>query len=222
MKTSHPAGVSIGEPQLPSWTSSHGRAGAWIVTAGPQRCRSSEYAIALLSLSQRDSAAYRPPMRRGKSAMPLLLVDGPGELGDGERPEVRGLQQVRCDAPAIERRVRRVVGLVFAVDEAHEPRVFHAVALGRAAGPENSLGESVLLIELDLIVGRRHPAHPVDERRGVSARRLLPGQLADGGVKLGHAEAGGRQAPEELRVLVLMAEFGEFLLEQVAIVVHGA
>ena len=36
VKASHPAGVSIGEPQLPSWTSSHGRAGAWIVTPGPQ------------------------------------------------------------------------------------------------------------------------------------------------------------------------------------------
>ncbi len=33
VRTSHPAGVSIGEPQLPSWISSHGRVGVWTVTA---------------------------------------------------------------------------------------------------------------------------------------------------------------------------------------------
>ena len=36
VKTSQPAGVSIGEPQLPSWISSHGRAGDWTVMASDQ------------------------------------------------------------------------------------------------------------------------------------------------------------------------------------------
>ena len=67
-----------------------------MVTAVPQRWRSAEYAIALLSLSQRDSAAYRPAMRRGNSAMPLLRVAGPAS---GETVNVRkSVVSSRCDA----------------------------------------------------------------------------------------------------------------------------
>ena len=37
VRTSQPSCVSIGEPQLPSWISSHGRSGIWTVMASPQR-----------------------------------------------------------------------------------------------------------------------------------------------------------------------------------------
>ena len=75
-------------------------------------------------------------------------------------------------------------------------------------------------IELDLVIGRRHPPDPVHQRHGVSAQHLLQAELRHGGVKLGHAETGRQQAPEELRVLVLAPELGELLLEQAAIVSH--
>ena len=45
----------------------------------------------------------------------------------------------------------------------------------------------------------------------------LPGQRADGGIKLGHAKALRQQAPQELRVLVLTAELGKLGLEDAAI-----
>ena len=76
-------------------------------------------------------------------------------------------------------------------------------------------------IELDLVAGRGHPAHPVDEGRGVSACRPLPGKLADGGIKLRQAEALRQQAQEELRVLAVMAELGKLRLEDAAIEVPG-
>ena len=81
------------------WTSSHGRAGAWMVTPGPQRRPSVEYAIALLSpvpAGQRRVA--RQAMRRGNSAMPLLRVAGPAS---GETVNVRkSAVSSRCDATA--------------------------------------------------------------------------------------------------------------------------
>ena len=38
----------------------------------------------------------------------------------------------------------------------------------------------MLLVELDFVVGRRYPAHPVDEGQGIRARLLPQGQFADG------------------------------------------
>ena len=75
----------------------------------------------------------------------------------------------------------------------------------------------MLLIELNLVAGRGHPSHPVDECRGVSAGRPLPGQLADGGIELSLAEAPRQQAPQQLRVLAGMAELGKLVLEDAAI-----
>src|SRR4051794_37709888 len=84
VSTSQPSSVSMGEPQLPSWIISHDRRGPWNDLAVPHRRGWSENAMALLSPSQRDRAAYLPSMRRGKSASPLFAAAGP-RTGDAEK-----------------------------------------------------------------------------------------------------------------------------------------
>ena len=56
VSTNQPSSVSIGEPQLPSWMISQGWQGVWITSDVFQQRRSSENAIAFVSLSDRDSA----------------------------------------------------------------------------------------------------------------------------------------------------------------------
>ena len=81
VSTSQPASVSIGGPQLPSCTTSQARSGTWTVSAVPHRDGDSESATPLVSRSGRDSAANRPPIRRGNSARPLLAAASP-TIGD--------------------------------------------------------------------------------------------------------------------------------------------
>ena len=45
VRSSHPAGVSIGEPQFPIWMNSHGSVGRSRICDSYQKCRSSEYMI---------------------------------------------------------------------------------------------------------------------------------------------------------------------------------
>ena len=78
-----------------------------------------------------------------------------------------------------------------------------------------------MLIELHGVVGRRHPPDPVDERGRVRACHLLSGEFGERGVQLGRREAGRQDAPQELCVLVVVAEFGEFPGEQGAVVRDG-
>ena len=79
----------------------------------------------------------------------------------------------------------------------------------------------MVLIELDGVAGRGHPARLVGKHRGVSARHVLLGELGERDIQLGRGEAGRQDAPEKARVLVLMAKLGEFLLEKFAIVRNG-
>ena len=75
--------------------------------------------------------------------------------------------------------------------------------------------------ELHGVVGRRHPPDPVDERGRVLAGQLLPTEFGERGGQFGRSEAGRQDGPQELCVLVVLAEFGEFPGEQVAIVGDG-
>ena len=52
----------------------------------------------------------------------------------------------------------------------------------------------MFLIELNLVAGRGHPSHSVDECRAVSAGRPLPEKLGDGGIELSLAESAWQQA----------------------------
>ena len=79
----------------------------------------------------------------------------------------------------------------------------------------------MVIIELHGVVGRRHPPDPVDERGRVRACHLLPIELTERGIQLGRGEAGRQDAPEEMCVLIVLAELGQFPGEQVAIVPDG-
>jgi len=56
VRTTQPASVSIGDPQLPICSSSHGRLGVWSVRVSPHQTPSGEEAMLLFSLSQRERA----------------------------------------------------------------------------------------------------------------------------------------------------------------------
>ena len=56
VSTIQPASVSIGEPQFPSWSSSHGRLGVCSVPAASHQTPSADVARALFSRSQRERA----------------------------------------------------------------------------------------------------------------------------------------------------------------------
>src|SRR5579863_404169 len=58
VRTSHPSGVSIGEPQLPTWTRSHGRLGSCTGAAESHDSPSADHATNERSRSQRDRHAY--------------------------------------------------------------------------------------------------------------------------------------------------------------------
>jgi len=75
--TTQPASVSIGEPQLPTFTDSHISLGRRMIFASLQWCGLSENMIKRFSLSCRESITKRPPTRRGKSAMPLFCTASP-------------------------------------------------------------------------------------------------------------------------------------------------
>ena len=57
MRTSQPASVSMGEPQLPSWTNSHEYVGLAISSLVCQKWSMSEYIKKMFSLSCRESMA---------------------------------------------------------------------------------------------------------------------------------------------------------------------
>ena len=78
--TSHPASVSIGDPQLPSCMTSQERAGARRGTDASQYSTSSLNAMWFVSKSGRVRATNRPPTVRGKIARPLPRAAGP-EMG---------------------------------------------------------------------------------------------------------------------------------------------
>src|SRR3954454_23249589 len=77
VRTSQPASVSIGEPQLPSWSTSHSWVGRCNGVELGQWRGSSEKASELVSRSHLERAAKRPWMRRGNSAKPLFAAAWP-------------------------------------------------------------------------------------------------------------------------------------------------
>ena len=74
MSSNQPASVSIGEPQLPICTNSHGYFGSWISCAWFQKRTLSEVIRYSFSPSVREIMAYLPSIFRGKSAMPLSIA----------------------------------------------------------------------------------------------------------------------------------------------------
>jgi hypothetical protein len=220
VKTSQPAGVSIGEPQLPSWTSSQGRAGAWTVTAS--RPAMSVVRSRRSRCSPGPSGTARRSGRRSAGETAPCPCSGrlTGELGDGECPEVGGLQQVRRDLRAVERRVGREVGGVASsvkrTNLASSMPWLSAGALGHS-----TRSDGVVRAELDLVVGRRHPPDPVGQRGGVPritccrrarrARRRARRRLKRGGSML-HRNCAFSSS---------LAELGELLLEEAAVVADG-
>src|SRR5882724_11441875 len=77
VSTSHPAGVSNGDPQLPTCNNSHGAVGPCSGTSSAHVRPSSELVRLVVSPSPRHSARYRPPTGRGNRAIPLLRAAGP-------------------------------------------------------------------------------------------------------------------------------------------------
>ena len=101
VSTIQPASVSTGEPQLPSWSSSHGRLGVCSVRASPHQTPSTDVAMALFSRSQRERATYRPPTRRGNRAMPLFRAAGPASWEmRNRRKSVVSISCGAIDAPS--------------------------------------------------------------------------------------------------------------------------
>ena len=77
LSTSQPASVSIGEPQLPSWTNSHGNVGFRSKLRGvPEMEMIGVHHVDVLVVLP-ASIAYRPLILRGNSAMPLFSTAGP-------------------------------------------------------------------------------------------------------------------------------------------------
>src|ERR1700722_6317473 len=77
VSTSQPAAVSMGDPQLPSWMTSHEAVGVWHATCSSHRYGFRVYEMVLDSRSLRERAANRPPIWRGKRASPLLAAAAP-------------------------------------------------------------------------------------------------------------------------------------------------
>jgi hypothetical protein len=104
----------------------------------------------------------------GKQRHALVARGQPGQRGNGERPEVRGFQQVRCDSAAVERR--------------HSSRRCSAAGL---PGREAALAFR-LVYDYTLGFALADPTSPAEQRlrdptllRGLQADERLPG--ASGG-----------------------------------------
>ena len=178
VRTSQPASVSTGEPQFPIWSSSHGRVGVCSVRASPHQTPSGEVAMAVVlpvPAGEGEVPAVDPTREQGHS---LVLGGGPGELGHPETPEVVGLDELRGDRRAVERRVGRPVDAL--VLDAHEAGVLDAARLRRALRPQHPLGERGRRRELDLVAARGDAPGQLGGTRGGRAGEPLVGQAPRG------------------------------------------
>ena len=172
--TSQPAGVSIGDPQLPIWTSSQGWTGTWIALAvvpepdvvGPQQ-------VGVLVVDPTEGGVA-PTDRSREQGQALVACGRAVERGDPEGREVLRLDELGQD-------VEPVVGGVGGVvarggDPGRSKRTNRASSMPRLSdGPgreDHALGQRGPRVEGELVVGGRQP---VDRRAGVLAV-LRPGR----------------------------------------------
>jgi len=110
-------------------------------------------------------------------------------------PEVVGLDELRCDRHAVERRVGRPVDAL--VLDAHEAGVLDAAGLRRAPRPQHPLGERGRRRELDLVAALGDAPRQLGGPRGGRPREPLVGERSQDRVELVATEAGVQPGDDE-------------------------
>ena len=131
----------------------------------------------------------------GEQGHSLVLGGGPGELGHPEMPEVVGLDELRCDRHAVERRVGRPVDTL--VLDAHEAGVLDTAGLRRALRPQHPFGERGRRRELDLVTALGNAPCQLSGTRGGRPGEPLVGERSQDRVELVATEAGVQPGDDE-------------------------
>ena len=158
--TSQPSRVSMGEPQLPIFTNSHGCRG---VSQEPRVVPEMDVvrkhqveALVILARDHREAAVDAAREERHAFVLHGVAI----QRHHAEVLKIRRLDQLRQDGASIVGRVGGVIGdSPVLLTEAHETRIFDAVALIRRGGKDDALRETDGGREMHFIVGHREPLH---------------------------------------------------------------